>query len=56
MTKDRFFIVLPPRRHRILVFTDLIFEEVSTHEVHDVIRVQDDASRGDGRVESEHTP
>ncbi|MEK7227486.1 MAG: cupin domain-containing protein [Patescibacteria group bacterium] len=49
-----FFNVPPPRKHRIIALTDLILQEVSTPEVDDVIRIADDAGRGDGRIESEH--
>lgn len=56
MTRNEFFTVRPGRKHRVVALTDLILQEVSTPEVNDVIRVEDDAGRGDGRVESEHAP
>ena len=54
LQKNDFFTVLPPRKHRVIALTDLILQEVSTPEVDDVVRIQDDAQRGDGRIESEH--
>ena len=49
-----YFHVSPPRKHRIVAITDLILQEVSTPEVDDVVRVEDDTNRPDGRIESEH--
>lgn len=49
------FDVLPPRRHRVIAKTDLILQEVSTPEVDDVVRIEDDTNRPDGRIESEHS-
>lgn len=46
--------VKPGQIHRVIATTDLIFIEASTKELDDVIRLQDDASRGNGRIESEH--
>ena len=54
MEKDEYFTVKPPMKHRVIAVTDLILQEVSTPEVDDVIRIEDDSSRGDGRIESEH--
>ncbi len=42
------------RKHRLLALTDLVMLEASTPEVDDVVRIQDDAGRGDGRIQSEH--
>ncbi len=42
------------RKHRLIALTDLVMIEASTPEVDDVIRHQDDAERGDGRIDSEH--
>lgn len=55
MTKDEFFTILPPRKHRVTAITDLILQEVSTPEVDDVIRITDDYKRPDGRINEEHT-
>ena len=55
MTADDFFTVVPPRKHRVVALTDIVLQEVSTPDVDDVVRVQDDAGREDGRIESEHT-
>lgn len=46
--------VLPGRKHRVVAITDLILQEVSTPEVDDVIRIEDDTCRGNGRIENEH--
>jgi mannose-6-phosphate isomerase len=56
MKAGDFFNVTPPRKHRVIALTDLILQEVSTPEVDDVIRLEDDAGRGNGRIESEHEP
>ena len=40
--------------HRIIDKTDVFLQEVSTPDVDDVIRLQDDSGRGHGRIESEH--
>jgi len=55
MIKDQFFTVIPPRKHRVIALTDLILQEVSTPEVDDVIRIEDDSGRGTGRIDSEHS-
>lgn len=54
MEADDFFTVVPGRQHRVEAVTDVILQEVSTPEVDDVVRVQDDANRPDGRIEAEH--
>ena len=54
MKKDDFFTVIPPRKHRVIAITDIILQEVSTPEVDDVIRIEDDSDRGPGRIDSEH--
>ena len=41
-------------RHRIVTLEDIVLMESSSPEVDDVIRIEDDALRGDGRIESEH--
>ena len=55
MGKDEYFTVVPPKKHRVIALTDLILQEVSTPEVDDVIRIEDDSDRGDGRLDSEHS-
>lgn len=54
MKADDFFNVIPPKKHRVIALTDLVLQEVSTPEVDDVIRIEDDAARGNGRIASEH--
>ena len=46
--------VLPGQIHRVVAVTDLVFIEASTKELDDVIRLADDASRGHGKIDSEH--
>ena len=54
MNADDFFTILPPKKHRVVALTDIILQEVSTPEVDDVVRIEDDAGRPDGRIASEH--
>lgn len=44
----------PPTLHRLEAITDITVYEASTPHLDDVVRVQDDASRGSGRIASEH--
>ena len=46
--------VFPNTIHRLEAITDLMLLEVSTPELDDVIRLQDDAGRSHGRVHNEH--
>ena len=55
MNSGEYFNVTPPKKHRVIALTDIILQEVSTPEVNDVIRIEDDANRQDGLVEGEHT-
>jgi mannose-6-phosphate isomerase len=41
-------------KHRIVTLEDVILIESSSPEVDDVIRIEDDTLRGDGRIQSEH--
>ncbi len=54
MTAGDYFTVSPPKKHRVIALTDVILQECSTPEVDDVIRIQDDTSRGEGKIASEH--
>jgi mannose-6-phosphate isomerase len=54
MKAGDFFNVAPPKKHRVIAITDIILQEVSTPEVDDVIRIEDDTQRPDGKIESEH--
>ena len=54
MKAGDFFTVHPPKRHRVIAITDIILQEVSTPEVDDVIRIDDDSSRSSGKIEHEH--
>ena len=40
--------------HRVIAKSDYISIEISTPELDDVIRWQDDNNRGNGRIDSEH--
>jgi choline kinase/mannose-6-phosphate isomerase-like protein (cupin superfamily)/thiamine kinase-like enzyme len=53
MKEGDFYNVQPTRKHRVIAITDIILQEVSTPEVDDVIRIEDDARRNDGKIESE---
>lgn len=54
MREGDFFTVIPPKKHRVVALTDLILQEVSTPEVDDIVRIEDDAGRPDGRIGGEH--
>jgi len=54
MKTGEFFTVHPLKKHRIIAVTDLVLQEVSTPEVDDVIRLEDDAHRCSGRLDYEH--
>ena len=54
MKAGEFFNVTPPKKHRVIALTDIILQEVSTPEVNDVIRIEDDTNRKDGFIEGEH--
>ncbi|MDO8527407.1 MAG: cupin domain-containing protein [Deltaproteobacteria bacterium] len=46
--------VRPPSVHRIEALTDVFLVEVSSNHLDDVVRLQDDFKRPDGKIESEH--
>lgn len=54
MKAGDFFNVSPPKKHRVIAITDIILQEVSTPHVDDVIRIEDDTHREDGKIEGEH--
>jgi len=54
MNAGEYFNVTPPKKHRVIAITDIILQEVSTPEVDDVIRLEDDSNRESGRLEYEH--
>ena len=54
MGPGEYFNVTPPKKHRVIALTDIILQEVSTPEVDDVIRIEDDTNRVDGKIEGEH--
>lgn len=54
MNEGDYFTVLPLRKHRVIAITNLIMQEVSTPEVDDVIRIEDDNKRENGKIDGEH--
>jgi len=46
--------VSPPTLHRLEAVTDILLYETSTPHLDDVVRVQDDSLRPDGRIAEEH--
>ena len=54
MKAGDFFTVEPPKKHRVIAITDIILQEVSTPEVDDVVRIDDDSGRGSGKIQHEH--
>ena len=48
------FTNIPGEIHRVYSLEDYTAYEVSTPELDDVIRIQDDTSRSSGRITSEH--
>jgi len=55
MGPGEFFNAEPTKKHRVIALTNLVLQEVSTPEVDDVIRIEDDSDRGDGRIDNEHS-
>ena len=49
------FTMRPGQVHRVIATTDLEFVEASTCHLDDVFRLQDDAGRVHGKIDSEHT-
>ena len=47
-------VINPGTIHRMIADTELRFVEASTCHLDDVIRLQDDANRGHGRIAEEH--
>jgi len=54
MNEGDSFTVTPPKKHRVIAISDVILQEVSTPEVDDVIRIEDDTNRESGRLDNEH--
>lgn len=54
MEAGDYFTVTPPKKHRVIALTDIILQEVSTPHVDDVIRINDEFHRSDGKIEDEH--
>lgn len=47
--------VQPGFVHRVIAKSDLVFAECSSCELTDVVRLQDDSNRGNGKISSEHS-
>lgn len=47
--------ITPGVVHRVEAVTDLVIVEVSTPHLDDVVRVEDDLGRPDGRIDAEHS-
>lgn len=54
LTPGHVIEVVPKGVHRIQAVTDIILIEASTTELDDVVRLQDDTNRPDGKIDSEH--
>lgn len=54
MKAGEYFNVTPPKKHRVIALTDIILQEVSTPEVDDVVRINDEFHRADGKIDGEH--
>jgi mannose-6-phosphate isomerase-like protein (cupin superfamily) len=54
MKAGEYFNVTPPKKHRVIALTDIILQEVSTPEVDDVIRIDDEFARANGKIDGEH--
>lgn len=54
MKAGEYFNVTPPKKHRVIALTDIILQEVSTPEVDDVVRLEDDTNRVSGKIQGEH--
>lgn len=54
MKAGEYFNVTPPKKHRVIALTDIILQEVSTPEVDDVIRIDDEFARANGKIYGEH--
>ena len=49
-----YYTALPLRKHRVIAISDAVYLEASTPEVDDIIRINDEFGRPDGRIDSEH--
>ena len=54
LSEGAIWSIPPMKKHRIITLEEVILLEASTPEVDDVIRIEDDTLRGDGRIHSEH--
>jgi mannose-1-phosphate guanylyltransferase len=52
--ENSIFDVHPGYIHRVIATTELTFMETSTIELDDVVRLQDDTGRHNGRIDAEH--
>lgn len=49
------FFVPKGKKHRVIALTGVEMFEVSTPQVDDVVRINDEYGRGDGKIQAEHT-
>ena len=49
------YTALPLRKHRVIAVKNAVYLEASSPEVDDIIRINDEFGRPDGRIESEHS-
>ena len=54
LSRGTVFHIKPGYIHRVIALTDLLMIEASTLELDDVFRLQDDANRSHGKIDSEH--
>jgi mannose-6-phosphate isomerase-like protein (cupin superfamily) len=52
--ENDYFTIEPGIVHRVEAITDLILQETSTKHTEDVIRLEDDFNRKNGRIPEEH--
>ena len=54
MSAGEFYTVPSMQIHRVIAITNIVLLEVSSPEVDDIIRIEDETGRGDGRIKEEH--
>jgi len=54
MLKGDSYTIQPKRKHRVKAISNIVIQEVSTPEVDDIIRLEDDTNRPNGKIEKEH--
>ena len=54
VTRGQLLTVKPPAIHRVEAVSDVLLVEASSKHLDDVVRVDDDYSRPDGKIKKEH--